>query len=166
MSETQTRDTYPTPPQGWVCFHCGDHFAPDFSGMRRARQHFGTTPDYEPGCVMQLGDTGGLLRRLRAAEDEVRRLRHDLQEEIGLAEVYRARLRSELRGFKPFNHCDSVFDAFNVYDCTEGQLLAMREHLDKTFSALCMVAPPGYIDRSEEWDTIRRALGIQVPEDR
>lgn len=62
-------DTYPTPAHGWTCFHCGEHFRRD--QVNAARNHFGATPDREPGCMLKVGDDRGILRALRAAEAEL-----------------------------------------------------------------------------------------------
>ncbi|PWC57832.1 hypothetical protein TSH7_25140 [Azospirillum sp. TSH7] len=59
-------DTYPTPPHGWTCFHCGETFI-DYD---RAREHFGFDPSAEPGCRIKLGAERGLLMALRKAEKE------------------------------------------------------------------------------------------------
>ena len=39
--------TYPRPKDGWVCFHCGTRFTSE----RRAREHFGETPDAVVACI-------------------------------------------------------------------------------------------------------------------
>lgn len=39
-------ETYPAPPNGWTCFHCGAHFWT----VRGARLHFGPTPKSVPHC--------------------------------------------------------------------------------------------------------------------
>jgi hypothetical protein len=50
----------------WTCFHCGETFT-TFGG---ARDHFGTTPNAEAGCLIRvkLGDERGLQMELRKAE--------------------------------------------------------------------------------------------------
>jgi hypothetical protein len=60
--------TYPRPPHGWTCFHCGETFKTPGS----ARDHFGRTPDSRPGCILkvQLGEERGLLMELRRVELE------------------------------------------------------------------------------------------------
>jgi len=60
--------------EGWQCFHCGEIF----TTVGGARIHFGTTPDYQPGCAIkvQFGNERGLLMRLREVEAELSGLRH------------------------------------------------------------------------------------------
>lgn len=54
--------------EGWECFHCGELF----TTVGGARDHFGTTPDAIPGCLLkvQLGDERGWLMELRKLQDE------------------------------------------------------------------------------------------------
>jgi hypothetical protein len=67
-------DTYPTPPHGWVCFHCGEHFPATIQGQRAAQLHFGPTPAFEPGCVLKLtSEDRSLLKKLRSAEADLDR---------------------------------------------------------------------------------------------
>lgn len=76
--------TYPTPVHGWTCFHCGETFPGDLAGSRKAREHFGPTPDRDPSCTIS-------ARKLRLLEDQLARYRSedtDLHREI-------ARLRSD-----------------------------------------------------------------------
>lgn len=62
-------DTYPTPPHGWTCFHCGITFEPTMAGQRMAQQHFGKRPTQDTMC-RDRPDYESLLRRLRRAENE------------------------------------------------------------------------------------------------
>ena len=39
--------TYPHPPDGWQCFHCGKRFA----RYKDAERHFGRTPKRLAACV-------------------------------------------------------------------------------------------------------------------
>lgn len=68
-------DTYPMPEHGWTCFHCGETLITPGA----AREHFGRTPDRQPGCVIkvELGGERGLLTALRDAEDELARYREE-----------------------------------------------------------------------------------------
>lgn len=68
-----TADTYERPPHGWTCFHCGE----TFKTPGTARDHFGASPDAEPGCVIRvkLGDERGLQFELRKAEEQLARYR-------------------------------------------------------------------------------------------
>lgn len=91
-------DTCPTPPHGWTCFHCGEHFPPTFLGQRDAKVHFGTKPDCEPGCAQKTSRQEWYwLTQLRIAEDEVRQVRHDLNNENTEARRAMARMESEHR---------------------------------------------------------------------
>jgi hypothetical protein len=58
--------TYTKPAHGWTCFHCGE----TFTTFGSARDHFGATPNAEPGCLIKvrLGEERGLLMELRKAE--------------------------------------------------------------------------------------------------
>lgn len=63
-------DTYPTPPHGWTCFHCGITFEPTMAGQRMAQQHFGARPSMLPLCKDRDDAYESLLRRCRRAENE------------------------------------------------------------------------------------------------
>jgi hypothetical protein len=52
------------PPQGWVCFHCGEAF----HDASAARDHFGRDDDAKPACQIKAGAEGSLVRALREAE--------------------------------------------------------------------------------------------------
>lgn len=60
------RNTYPQPPHGWTCYHCGE----TFTVWGAAEDHFGKTPQQKPGCLLkvQYGDEMGLLMELRKSE--------------------------------------------------------------------------------------------------
>jgi hypothetical protein len=61
------QETYPMPPHGWTCFHCGE----TFTTPGAARDHFGFEPSRDPGCRIKLGAERGLLMALRKAEQEL-----------------------------------------------------------------------------------------------
>ena len=44
--------TYPSPSDGWVCFHCGERFRSE----SRARDHFGDTPKSVTECFRFVED--------------------------------------------------------------------------------------------------------------
>lgn len=44
--QNDQRLTYRRPPDGWVCFHCGQRFMTP----GEAALHFGETPDISPKC--------------------------------------------------------------------------------------------------------------------
>ena len=54
-------DTYPTPPDGWVCFHCGERFTTPGS----AQDHFGDRPEDTAACRIKVGEERGLVMELR-----------------------------------------------------------------------------------------------------
>lgn len=56
--------TYTAPLFGWVCFHCGKHFAR--SAVTAARRHFGPTPNATAACGF-IGKAE-LVRELRVCE--------------------------------------------------------------------------------------------------
>lgn len=69
--------TYPTPAHGWVCFHCGERFAPNLLGQSRARDHFGNQPNATPACRIKDDDERALLMAFRRGELELERCRVD-----------------------------------------------------------------------------------------
>jgi hypothetical protein len=120
------QDTYPAPVHGWTCFHCGETFMHE----RAARDHFGATPDKEPGCILKLtSEDRSLIRRLRAYEAEVERLRHDIEFETTASQVFSGKLQSLLNSYAPFRGCRSLQDVFNRYDSVEGRAPSAEEQL-------------------------------------
>jgi hypothetical protein len=76
-------ETYPTPEHGWVCFHCGEHFAPTLAGWRAAADHFGEGfTDSIPACRLRMrkGELS-LLRRIRWLERQLRELQMRVAQE-------------------------------------------------------------------------------------
>jgi len=57
----------------WRCFHCGETFTK--TQERWAREHFGSTPDDVPVCLMRIPGENALLSVLRRAEEELRSYR-------------------------------------------------------------------------------------------
>lgn len=91
-------DTYPTPKHGWVCYHCGEHFPGTMAGSRDAKLHFGFQIDSAPGCILKLtSEDKSLLRRLRAYEEENRKLRDQILDEDTPAQRAMARMQSQHR---------------------------------------------------------------------
>lgn len=76
--------TYPTPPEGWTCFHCGMHFGPSFKGWQEAQNHFGSNVRGDAFCQYT-------AKQVRAMEDLLR----SYQEEDTPRDRYLARLQSE-----------------------------------------------------------------------
>lgn len=74
-SEEQA-ETFNFPAHGFTCFHCGD----TFHSVKGAREHFGETPDEQPGCVLKLSHgERGLLAVIRAQYFELQRYREEDQ---------------------------------------------------------------------------------------
>lgn len=59
---------FPPPKGGWLCFHCGERLLTWGAG----RDHFGATPQAEPGCLIKvkLGEERGLQMKLREVEEQ------------------------------------------------------------------------------------------------
>jgi len=75
--EDHLSDTYPHPPDGWVCFHCGERF----TTVGAAGDHFGALPTAVAGCVLQVaaGDARGWLMKIRKQEIEIAQLNEALE---------------------------------------------------------------------------------------
>lgn len=81
-------DTYPSPVEGWNCFHCGEHFPPHGLGIARAKEHFGDYAFATPACQIwgkqALTWRSGyrkLIRALRDAETDRNEVRRQLGED-------------------------------------------------------------------------------------
>jgi len=113
------------PEHGWTCFHCGE----TFTTVGSARDHFGGMPDKQPGCMIrvQLGDERGLQMALRTAEDEIERLRLDVDNETTNIQQFYNQLRSVIAGYTAFKDCRTIQDIFNLYDSLEGEKIALAE---------------------------------------
>ncbi len=48
------------PPDGWVCFHCGERF----TTVGGAQTHFGRRPIDTPGCLIKVGEERRRFRLL------------------------------------------------------------------------------------------------------
>jgi len=72
-----SEETYPKPPHGWTCFHCGE----TFTTQGAARDHFGFEPSSDPACRIKLGAERGLVMALRKAEQEIADMRQDFANE-------------------------------------------------------------------------------------
>lgn len=76
------------PQQGWVCFHCGEHFQPTFAGHQAARHHFGDGPTEDPACrikASQFRATQDLLRRYQSEDTDLHREIAKMQAEHAIA---------------------------------------------------------------------------------
>ena len=65
---SEAKDYYPTPKDGWVCFHCGERFTTPGS----AQDHFGARPEDMAACRIKVGEERGLVMALRQAQDQIR----------------------------------------------------------------------------------------------
>lgn len=59
-------ETYPAPPGGWVCFHCGS----TFYHQVLARRHFGSSPQDLPRCVALTARVKELEKLLNTPETD------------------------------------------------------------------------------------------------
>ena len=64
------QETYRMPPDGWVCFHCGERF----TTVGGAMVHFGRRPSSTAGCLIKVGEERGLLMEVRRLEAALREL--------------------------------------------------------------------------------------------
>ena len=72
MTETRPAPQfYCQPPDGWICFHCGDRF----TTVGAAEDHFGKRPTAIPACRIKAGEERGLMMEIRRLEEQVRHLR-------------------------------------------------------------------------------------------
>lgn len=118
----------PWPQHGWTCFHCGE----TFKTPGGAADHFGATPDREPGCMIrvQLGDERGLQRRLREVEGEV----DELTAELGRARAENEQLDYEAGLYR--SQCAELERRFGsssvrmAFDAAEGRWLAAEHRAD------------------------------------
>lgn len=79
-------DTYKRPKHGWTCYFCGE----TFTTPGAAKDHFGADQNQDPGCLIdhrvQVEEGGkpergrGLLMALRKAEEEIRKLRAEVED--------------------------------------------------------------------------------------
>ena len=58
------------PPDGWVCFHCGERF----TTVGGAMVHFDRRPSSTAGYLIKVGEERGLLLEIRRLEAEARKL--------------------------------------------------------------------------------------------
>jgi hypothetical protein len=77
-------ESYPTPAEGWTCFHCGMHFSGDFKGWQEAFKHFGSNVQGDAWCQYT-------AIQVRAMEDLLRRY----QEEDTPRDRYLAKIQAE-----------------------------------------------------------------------
>lgn len=117
----------------WRCFHC------DFitSDPAEAAAHFGDRDDaeeFKPICrwwdrvaddAEKISAYQTMVMDAHQREDEIGRQRvaiEGLECQIGTNET-------EIRGFKPFRGCSSIYEVFCLYDSMVGRALAAEERL-------------------------------------
>ena len=74
-------DVYEPPPDGWVCFFCGERFTTYGS----AAMHFGWKPSATSACQIKVGQERGLVMEIRRLEEHNGNLREqnlELQRQI------------------------------------------------------------------------------------
>ena len=114
----------------WRCFHC------DFitSDRAEAQAHFGDRDDgeeFKPIC--KWWDRMDDEERKEAFQDAMRDLNEGAQENMNLREQVEdlegqiGTQESQIRSYKPFKDCRSIYDIFCLYDSMEGRALAAEE---------------------------------------
>jgi len=116
----------------WRCFHC------DFvtNDLGEAQAHFGDRDDadeFTPICKWwdrlsedeRLANHQQTLKELEAERNETDRQRVAIE---GL-EYQIDSILAQIKSFKPFRGCNSIYDVFCVYDSMEGRALAAEERL-------------------------------------
>jgi hypothetical protein len=118
----------------WRCFHCGEVFTTPGS----ARDHFGATEGAEPGCLvdrvaLEQGGTPergrGLLMALRKAEDEIAKLRREVEE---LENDSRLWHESEADRIRRIGHCQW----WQELDSREGERLVLVKRVKELEQAV------------------------------
>ena len=116
----------------WRCFHCDFITTDPFE----AQAHFGDRDDaeeFKPICKWWASMTheDKLLQfqqALKALEQERRETDRQRVHIEGLQ--YQADLIiSQIKSYKPFRDCSSIYDVFCVYDSMEGRALAAEQRL-------------------------------------
>ena len=88
-----SQDTYPQPPDGWVCFHCGERF----TTVGSAHDHFGARPTDMAACLIKVGEERGLVMALRKAQADALKAQAEVIR-MTLNDVY-GEVREEVRDF-------------------------------------------------------------------
>ena len=81
--DSRPGDTYEMPPDGWVCFHCGERFTT--SGA--ASDHFGARLGDGLACKIKVGAERGLLMALRKAQSDYHEARCKIAELVTTTEL-------------------------------------------------------------------------------
>lgn len=116
----------------WRCFHC------DFvtNDPAEAQAHFGDRDDaeeFKPICKWwasmdadkKLSQFQQALKDLESERNEVDRQRVAIE---GL-EYQVESIPQQIKSYKPFRGCNSIYDVFCVYDSMEGRALAAEQRL-------------------------------------
>ena len=89
-------DVYEPPPDGWVCFFCGERFTTYGS----AAMHFGWKPSATPVCQIKVGKDRGLVMEIRRLEEHNGNLREQNFELQRQADTLRVRECPDCTGRK------------------------------------------------------------------
>ena len=74
--DSTCRRLTPRPPDGWVCFHCGERFL----HQNDARDHFGFDPGSQPACQFPPEYVASGLRQFRCVETDLRSILGELRD--------------------------------------------------------------------------------------
>lgn len=136
------QETYPKPPHGWTCFHCGE----TFTTPGAARDHFGFDPSHDPGCRIKLGAERGLLMALRKAEQQLSEAWRAIHEESTEAAIayyaQQTRHRAQLMTVEEHGYERGLRDGLNKSENPLMQALA-RSSFATTMPRPSRSAPKG-----------------------
>ena len=119
----------------WRCFHC-DFITAD---PAEAAAHFGDRDDaeeFKPICKWwaNMSADERLFQFQQALKDlEAERDQNDSHRTAIEGLQYQVdSIPQQIKSYKPFRNCSSIYDVFCVYDSMEGRALAAEESLAKT----------------------------------
>jgi hypothetical protein len=127
---------YPPKRRGWTCFHCNE----TFTTWGSAEDHFGKTPDTQPGCLIKIrvGDERGLLMELRKAEARA----EEMYQRARAAERESEMLAGENAALKDAAKAHSAHDLRMKLDSMEGRVITA----DALIKAILEKAPEVYAE--------------------
>lgn len=85
-----TQEFYLSPPDGWVCFHCGERF----TTFGAAEDHFGARPTDTAACRIKVGSERGLVMELRRVQARLREYTDHICADCGQQLTNRQALRT------------------------------------------------------------------------
>jgi hypothetical protein len=125
--------TYPKPPHGWTCYHCGE----TFTVWGAAEDHFGKNPSATPACLIKVGEELGLVMALRKAEA----LAEEYASRMRIAEDQVEVLEGQLSDFQRVTKFRDAQEVRNHLDVLEGRRIthdvvidAFREKAPEIFA--------------------------------